>query len=89
MGRRAKTLFLPNALVTGPWEPFDDDDVRSLIGNCCIKGVKQQRELGDPSQKMARTVRVHGAFTLLMFVLATASQLQCEGHALGDESVSC
>ena len=58
-----------------PCRPFDDDDDRSLIENCCIKEAKQQWDLGHPPQKTERAVRVHVVFTLLMFALATAYRL--------------
>ena len=71
-GPGGKTVFLTNAAVQQPLQPFDDDDDRSLIENCCIKEAKQQWELGHPPQKHERAVRVHVVFTLLMFALATA-----------------
>jgi hypothetical protein len=40
-GPGGKTVFLTNASVDKPLQPFDDDD-RSLIENCCIKESKQQ-----------------------------------------------
>jgi hypothetical protein len=67
--------------------PFDHDDDRSLIENCCIKATKQQWDLGHPPQKHDRAVRVHVMFTLLMFALATAYRLQCEQEAMGGEPV--
>jgi len=36
-GRGGKTVFLTNASVGKPLQPFDDYDERSLIENCCIK----------------------------------------------------
>jgi Transposase DDE domain len=86
-GPGGKTVFLTNASVQQPLQPFDDDDDRSLIENCCIKEAKQQWELGHPPQKTARAVRVHVVFTLLMFALATAYRLQCEQEATGNEPV--
>jgi hypothetical protein len=86
-GPGGKTVFLTNASVQQPLQPFDDYDDRSLIENCCIKESKQQWELGHPPQKTARAVRVHVTFTLLMFALATAYRLQCEREALGGEPV--
>jgi hypothetical protein len=41
-GPGGKTVFLTNAPVEKPLQPFDDDDDRSLIENCCIKESKQQ-----------------------------------------------
>jgi Transposase DDE domain len=41
-GPGGKTVFLTNAPVDQPLRPFDDDDDRSLIENCCIKEAKQQ-----------------------------------------------
>jgi hypothetical protein len=86
-GPGGKTVFLTNASVQQPLQPFDDYDERRLIENCCIKAAKQQWELGHPPQKTARAVRVHVVFTLLMFALATAYRLQCEQEATGNEPV--
>jgi hypothetical protein len=83
-GPGGKTVFLTNAAVATPLQPFDDYDDRSLIENCCIKEAKQQWELGHPPQKHARAVRVHVIFTLLMFALATAYRLACERDARGE-----
>jgi Transposase DDE domain len=77
-GPGGKTVFLTNAPVDKPLQPFDDDADRSLIENCCIKESKQQWSLQHPPKKTARAVRVHVLFTLLMFALATAYRLQCE-----------
>jgi hypothetical protein len=82
-GPGGKTVFLTNASVAKPLHPFDDDDDRSLIENCCIKEAKPQWELGHPPQKTDRAVRVHVLFTLLMFALATAYRLACEREAMG------
>ena len=82
-GPGGKTVFLTNASVQQPLQPFDDYDDRSLIENCCIKEAKQQWDLGHPPQKTGRAVRVHVVFTLLMFALATAYRLQCEQAAGG------
>jgi Transposase DDE domain len=81
-GPGGKTVFLTNAPVDRPLQPFDDYDERSLIENCCIKEAKQQWDLGHPPQKTGRAVRVHVVFTLLMFALATAYRLQCEQEAI-------
>jgi Transposase DDE domain len=86
-GPGGKTVFLTNASVQQPLQPFDDYDDRSLIENCCIKEAKQQWDLQHPPQKTARAVRVHVMFTLLMFALATAYRLQGEGEALRGEPV--
>ena len=80
-------MFLTNAPVQQPLQPFDDDDDRSLIENCCIKAAKQQWDLTHPPQKTARAVRVHVMFTLLLFALATAYRLPRERPALGREPV--
>jgi hypothetical protein len=71
-------VFPTNASVQQPVQPFDAYDDRSLMENCCIKEATQQWELGHPPQKTVRAVRVHVVFTLLMFALATAYQLQRE-----------
>jgi hypothetical protein len=86
-GPGGKTVFLTNAAVAKPLQPFDDYDDRSLIENCCIKESKQQWSLKHPPQKTARAVRVHVLFTLLMFALATAYRLQCEQDDTGGEPV--
>jgi hypothetical protein len=86
-GPGGKTVFLTNAPVDRPLQPFDDYDDRSLIENCCIKESKQQWSLKHPPQKTARAVRVHVMFTLLMFALATAYRWQCEQEATGGEPV--
>jgi len=86
-GPGGKTVFLTNAPVDKPLQPFDDYDERSLIENCCIKESKQQWSLTHPPQKTARAVRVHVLFTLLMFALATAYRLQCERADMGQEPV--
>jgi hypothetical protein len=82
-----KTVFLTNASVAKPLQPFDDDDERSLIENWCITEAKQQWALGHPPQKTERAVRVHVLFTRLMCALATAYRLQCEREATGGEPV--
>ncbi len=71
-GPAGKTVFLTNASVEQPLQPFDDDDDRSLIEHGCINESKQQWSLQHPPQKTARAVRVHVMFTLLRFALATA-----------------
>jgi hypothetical protein len=86
-GPGGKTVFLTNAPVQQPLQPFDDDDDRRLIEHCCIKESKQQWSLQHPPQKTARAVRVHVIFTLLMFALATAYRLQAEQDDLGKELV--
>jgi hypothetical protein len=86
-GPGGTTVFLTNAPGAKPRQPFDDDDARSLIENCCLKESKPQWELGHPPQKTARAVRVHVLFTRLMFALATASRLECEREARGEEPV--
>jgi hypothetical protein len=86
-GPGGKTVFLTNASVAKPLQPFDDYDDRSLIENCCIKEAKQQWDLGHPPQKTDRAVRIHVMFTLLIFALATAYRLECEREARGGEPV--
>jgi hypothetical protein len=86
-GPAGKTVFLTNAAVDTPLQPFDDYDDRSLIENCCIKEAKQQWNLKHPPQKTGRAVRVHVLFTLLLFALATAYRLQCEQEEPGGEPV--
>jgi hypothetical protein len=84
-GPGGNTVFLTNASVQQPLQPFDDDDDRSLIENCCIKEAKQQWDLGHPPQKTGRAVQVHVLFTFLMFALATAYRLPCEQAQLRAE----
>jgi hypothetical protein len=86
-GPGGKTVFLTNAAVEKPLQPFDDDDERSLIENCCIKESKQQWSVKHPPQKTARSVCVHVMFTLLMFALATTYRLQCEQEEVGAEPI--
>jgi DDE family transposase len=86
-GPGGKTVFLTNASVDKPLQPFDDYDDRSLIENCCIKESKQQWSLKHPPQKTARAVYVHVLFTVLMFALATAYRLQCEQADTAGEPV--
>jgi len=86
-GPGGRTVFLTNAPVEQPLQPFDDDDERSLIEHCCIKKAKQPWDLGHPPHKSERAVRVHVVFTLLMFALATADRLPCEREARGSEPV--
>lgn len=86
-GPGGKTVFLTNAPVDKPLQPFADDAERSLIENCCIKAAKPQWDLGHPPQKTGRAVRVHVVFPLLMFALATAYRLECEREAMGGEPV--
>jgi hypothetical protein len=86
-GPGGNTVLLTNASVARPLQPFDDDDDRSLIDNCCIKEAKPQWDWGHPPQKTERAVRVPVLFTLLLFALATAYRLQCACEALGGEPV--
>jgi hypothetical protein len=83
-----ETVFLTNAPVDKPLQPFDDDDNRSLIENGYIKESKQQCSLKHPPQKTTLAVWVHVLFTLLMFALATADRLRREQEASGGEPVS-
>jgi hypothetical protein len=86
-GPGGNTVFLTNASVQQPLQPFDDDD-RSLIENCCIKAAKQPWELGHPPQKTDRAVRVHVVFTLLLCALATADRRPCaQADSAGAEPV--
>jgi hypothetical protein len=82
-GPGGNTVFLTNASVQHPVQPFDAYDERSLIEHCCLKACKQPWDLGHPPQKTERAVRVHVVFTLLMFALATAYRRQCEQEAMG------
>jgi hypothetical protein len=86
-GPGSQTVFLTNASVQQSLQPFDDDDERSLIENCCLKESQQQWSLRHPPQKTARAVRVHVVFTLLMFARATAYRLRCEALERGTEPV--
>jgi hypothetical protein len=83
-GPGGNTVFLTNAPVSKPLQPFDDDD-RRLIEHCCIKASKQQWSLKHPPQKTAREVRGHMVFTVLMFALATAYRLQSAQDDIGGE----
>ncbi|MDQ3831150.1 MAG: transposase, partial [Candidatus Tectomicrobia bacterium] len=86
-GPEGKTVFLTNASVTKPLQPFDDYDDRRLMEHCGIKEAKQPWDLGHPPQKTERAVRVHVLFTLLRFALATAYRLPCEQEATGSAPV--
>jgi hypothetical protein len=86
-GPGGQTVFLTNAPVDTPWRPFDDDDDRRLIENCCLKATKQPWDLGHLPQQHDRAVRVHGIFTWLMFAWATAYRLPCEQEAMRGEPV--
>jgi Transposase DDE domain len=86
-GPGGKTVFLTNAPVDKPLQPFDDYDDRSLIENCYIKESKQQWSLKHPPQKTGRAVHVHVLLTLLLFALGTAYRWQCEQEATGREPV--
>ena len=86
-GPGGKTVFLTNASVAKPLQPFDDYDERSLIENCCIKDAKQPWELSHPPHKSDRAVRVHVLFTRLLCALATAYRRQCAREATGGEPV--
>ena len=86
-GPGGKTVLLTHASVEKTLQPFDDDDDRRLIENCCLKEAKQPWDLGHPPQKQARAVRVYVVFTLLMCALATAYRWQCEREAMGGEPV--
>jgi hypothetical protein len=86
-GPGGKPVFLTNAPVDKPLQPFDDDDERSRIEHCCLKEAKQPWDRGHPPQKTGRAVRVHVVFTWLMVALATAYRLQCEQAATGGEPV--
>jgi hypothetical protein len=86
-GLGGKTVFLTNASVEKPLQPFDDYADRSLIETCCLKEAKPQWALGHPPQKNARAIRVPVVFTLLLFALATADRLQGEREARGGEPV--
>jgi hypothetical protein len=80
-------VFLTNAPVDQPMQPFDDYDDRSLIEHCYIKESKQPWNLKHPPQKSARAMRLYVLFTLLLFALATAYRLPCEQDDRGKESV--
>ena len=86
-GPGGNTVFLTHAPVEKPLQPFDDDDDRSLIENCCIKESKQPWSVQHPPQKTARAVHVHVMFTVLLFALATAYRLPCEQADRGKEPV--
>jgi hypothetical protein len=80
-------VFLTNAPVDKPLQPFDDDDDRRLLEHGYIKESKPQGSLQHPPQKTARAVRVHVMFTWLMFALATAYRWPCEHEESGGAPV--
>jgi hypothetical protein len=85
VGPGGTTVLLTHAPVEKPLQPFETDDDRSLIENCCLKECQQPWSLKHPPQQSARAVRVHVIFTLLLFALATAYRLQAEPDDLGKE----
>jgi hypothetical protein len=80
-------VFLTNAAVDQPLQPFDADDDRTLIEHGCIKESQQPWSVKHPPQKTARAVRVHVLFTVRMFALATAYRLQGAQEDTGGEPV--
>jgi hypothetical protein len=86
-GPGGKTVVLTKASVQQPLTPFDDDDDRSLIENCCSKEAKQPWDLGPSPQKTGRAVRVPVVFTFRMFALATAYRRQGEQAEVRAEPV--
>ena len=72
------TVFLINASMSKPQQPFDDDNDRSLTEDYCLTGVKRQWDVGYRPQKTERAVRGHVPFTLLMFAVAPAYRMYCE-----------
>jgi len=86
-GPGGTTVFLTNAAVDKPLQPFDDDDARRLIENCCIKESQQPWSVTHPPQNTARAVRVHVLCTWLMFALATAYRRPCAPEDTGGEPV--
>jgi hypothetical protein len=84
-GLGGQTVFLTTAPVDKPLPPFDDDDDRSLLENCCLKESKPPWSVQQPPKKTARAVRVPVVCTLLMFALATAYRLQGEQADTGGE----
>jgi hypothetical protein len=86
-GPGGNTVFLTNAPVDKPLQPFDDDDDRRLIEHCYIKERQPQGSVKPPPQNTARAVPVHVLFTLLLFALGTADRWPCEQEATGREPV--
>jgi len=86
-GPGGTTVFLTNAPVDKPLQPFDADDARRLIEHCWIKAAKQPWDLGHPPQNTGRAVRVHVVCTVRMCAVATAYRLPCEQEATGGEPV--
>ena len=71
-------MFLTNAAVHTPVQPFDADDDRRLSETCDLKERQPQWGVKHPPQQTAQAVRVHVMFTLLMCALATADRRPCE-----------
>ena len=86
-GPGGKTIWLTNAPVLKPLQPFDDDDERGLIEHGYIKVTKQPWDLRHPPQQNERAGRVHVALTLILLVWATAYRLPCEREATGAEAI--
>ena len=86
-GPGGKTIWLTNAPVEKPLQPFDDDDDRGLIEHGYVKITKQPWDLSHPPQQNECAVSVHVALTLLLLVWAMAYRLPCEREAIGAEAV--
>jgi hypothetical protein len=64
-GLGGNTVFLTNAPVDQPMQPFDANDDRRRLENCAIQESQPPWRVPHPPQKTARAVHVHVLFTLL------------------------
>jgi hypothetical protein len=86
-GPGGKTVFLTNAPVEQPLQPFDAYDDRRRIEPGWIKDATPQGDLGHPPQQPARAGRVPVVWTLRLVALATAYRLPWAREATGGEPV--
>jgi hypothetical protein len=76
-GPGGQTVFLTNAAVEQPLQPFDDDEDRRLLEHGSLTERTQPWRWQHPPQQTARAVRGHVLFTWLMCALATAYRRPC------------
>jgi hypothetical protein len=86
-GPGGKPVFLTNAAVQPPLQPFDDDDARRLIEPCGLKEAKPPWARAHPPQHNERAVRGPVLLTRLLCALATADRWRCAPEAVGGEPV--
>jgi hypothetical protein len=84
-----KMVFLPNAVVAKPRQPFANDDDRSLIAKCGIRASQPPWSLTHTPQRTARAVRGPVMFTELLCALATALAAPAPGPHAGAGDQLC